>query len=149
MTLPNQHASELLEVFFESAAEILEGMNQAGLALEANPGNLENLRHVRRAVHTLKGDSAACGFRELSELAHRLEDVLTPELAGKNALKIAEVVLAAADCFREMLAAHRRNAPPPAADGVRELIQNLLQDSAAPVESALAQHRNGRNTRGF
>jgi two-component system, chemotaxis family, sensor kinase CheA len=128
VTFPNQHASELLEVFFESAAEILEGMNQAG--------DLENLRHVRRAVHTLKGDSAACGFRELSELAHRLEDVLTPEFAGTNTVKIAEVVLAAADCFREMLAAHRRNVPPPAADGVRELIQNLLQDSAAPVESA-------------
>jgi two-component system, chemotaxis family, sensor kinase CheA len=129
VTFPsNQHAPELLEVFFESADEILEGMNRAALALEAAPGDAENLRHVRRAVHTLKGDSATCGFRGLSELAHRLEDVLAPEVAAKNPQKIAEIVLAAADSFQEILAAHRRNETPPAANGVRELIQDLLQE---------------------
>ncbi len=78
---PDERASELRDLFFESAAEILQAMNEAGLALEDHPGDKESLRSVRRAVHTLKGDSAACGFRELSELAHELEDVLTPELA--------------------------------------------------------------------
>ena len=131
----NRQSSELLEVFFESAEEILEAMNRAALALEANPGELENFRHVRRGVHTLKGDSAACGFRELSELAHRLEDVLTPELAGKNAVKIAEVVLAAADTFQEMLTAYRANAAPPATKEIRELIDSFLRDCAAPAGS--------------
>ena len=83
--LPDDRASELRELFFESAAEILQAMNDAGLALEEHPADKESLRSVRRAVHTLKGDSAACGFRELSELAHELEDVLTPELAKQNA----------------------------------------------------------------
>ena len=96
----DQQASELLDVFFESAEEVLQGMNGAGLALEANPSDGEQLRHVRRAVHTLKGDSAACGFRELSELAHHLEDALTPELAKENAAEIAAVVLTAADTFQ-------------------------------------------------
>ena len=64
-------------------------MNDAGLALEEHPDDKESFRSVRRAVHTLKGDSAACGFRELSELAHELEDVLTPELAKENAGLIA------------------------------------------------------------
>lgn len=133
----NQHASELLEVFFESADEILDGMNRAGLALEANPGDVEHLRHVRRAVHTLKGDSAACGFRELSELAHRLEDVLAPEVAAKHTQKIAEVVLAATDSFQQCLAAHRRNEAPPASNGLRELINDLLREhkSAEPPAS--------------
>ena len=124
----NPHASELLEVFFESADEILEGMNRAGLALEANPGDVEHLRHVRRAVHTLKGDSAACGFRVLSELAHRLEDVLAPEVAAKHTQKIAEVVLAATDSFQQCLAAHRRNEAPPASNSLRELINDLLRE---------------------
>ena len=109
MTFPSdEHASELRDLFFESAEEILQDMNEAGLALEERPNDKEQLRHVRRAVHTLKGDSAACGFRELSELAHELEDVLTPELAKQNAGPIAEVVLTAADTFHEMLAAYRR-----------------------------------------
>jgi two-component system chemotaxis sensor kinase CheA len=123
---PDERAAELRDLFFESAAEILQAMNEAGLALEDHPGDKENLRSVRRAVHTLKGDSAACGFRALSELAHELEDVLTPELAQQHAGLIPEVVLAAADTFHEMLAAYRNNLQPPAGGALREHIQRLL-----------------------
>ncbi len=122
----DENASELRDLFFESAGEILQGMNEAGLALEERPGDPEHLRHVRRAVHTLKGDSAACGFRALSELAHELEDVLTPDLAQENADLIAEVVLAAADTFHEMLAAYRNRLQPPAGGALRDHIQRLL-----------------------
>lgn len=133
MSFPSdEHAPELRELFFESAEEILQNMNEAGLALEEKPRDKEQLRHVRRAVHTLKGDSAACGFRQLSELAHELEDVLTPEVAEKNAGTIAEVVLTAADTFHEMLAAYRNNLQPPAGDALRERITRLLDTSAAP-----------------
>ena len=127
----DESASELRDLFFESAGEILQGMNEAGLALEERPGDPERLRHVRRAVHTLKGDSAACGFRELSELAHELEDVLTPELAQENAELIPEVVLAAADTFHEMLAAYRNHLQPPAGGALRDHIQGLLHRPAA------------------
>jgi two-component system chemotaxis sensor kinase CheA len=123
---PDERAAELRDLFFESTAEILQAMNEAGLALEDHPGDKENLRSVRRAVHTLKGDSAACGFRALSELAHELEDVLTPELAQQHAGLIPEVVLAAADTFHEMLAAYRNNLQPPAGGALREHIQRLL-----------------------
>jgi two-component system, chemotaxis family, sensor kinase CheA len=123
---PDERAAELRDLFFESAAEILQAMNEAGLALEEHPADKEHLRSVRRAVHTLKGDSAACGFRELSELAHELEDVLTPELAAQHAGLIPEVVLAAADTFHEMLAAYRDNLQPPDGGALREHIQRLL-----------------------
>ena len=133
MSFPSdEHAPELRELFFESAEEILQNMNEAGLALEEKPRDKQQLRHVRRAVHTLKGDSAACGFRQLSELAHELEDVLTPEVAEKNSGTIAEVVLTAADTFHEMLAAYRNNLQPPAGDALRERITRLLDTSAAP-----------------
>jgi two-component system chemotaxis sensor kinase CheA len=112
-------------------------MNEAGLALEERPADKESLRSVRRAVHTLKGDSAACGFRELSELAHELEDVLTPELAQRHAGLIPEVVLAAADTFHEMLAAYRDNLQPPAGGALREHIQRLLtKPLAQPKKTA-------------
>jgi two-component system, chemotaxis family, sensor kinase CheA len=132
VTFPSDdHAAELRELFFESAEEILQNMNEAGLALEERPSDTEQLRRVRRAVHTLKGDSAACGFRQVSELAHELEDVLTPELAEKNAGPIAEVVLTAADTFHEMLAAYRNNLQPPSGAALRERIHHLLQAPAA------------------
>jgi len=135
----DEHAAELRELFFESAEEILQSMNEAGLALEEQPRDKEQLRHVRRAVHTLKGDSAACGFRQLSELAHELEDVLTPELAEQNAATIAEVVLTAADTFHEMLAAYRNKLQPPAGDALRERIARLLDVPAPKSQDPASQ----------
>lgn len=123
---PDDRASELRDLFFESSAEIVQAMNEAGLVLEEHPGDEESLRRVRRAVHTLKGDSAACGFRELSELAHDLEDVLTPESARENSGLVPEVVLAAADTFHEMLTAYCSKLQPPAGGALREHIQRLL-----------------------
>jgi two-component system chemotaxis sensor kinase CheA len=132
----DEQASELRDLFFESAQEILQGMNEAGMALEERPGDVEQLRQVRRAVHTLKGDSAACGYRELSELAHDLEDVLTPELAKQNAGLIAEVILTAADTFHEMLAAYRSRLQPPAGGALKDYINRLLNKPAAQEHSA-------------
>jgi len=137
VTFPSdEQASELRELFFESAEEILQRMNEAGLALEQHPGDVDQLREIRRAVHTLKGDSAACGYRQLSELAHDLEDVLTPELAQQHAGLIAEVILTAADTFHEMLAAYRSNLQPPAGSALREHINRLLNKPAKQTENA-------------
>jgi len=140
VTFPSdEHAPELRELFFESAEEILQRMNETGLALEQRPGDLDQLREIRRAVHTLKGDSAACGYRELSELAHELEDVLTPELADQHAGLIAEVILTAADTFHEMLAAYRNRLQPPAGGALREYINRLLNKPATRPENVLAE----------
>ncbi len=136
MTFSDEHASELRQLFFESAEEILQRMNEAGLALEQASGDLDQLREVRRAVHTLKGDSAACGYRQLSELAHGLEDVLTPEVAQQHAGRIAEVILTAADTFHEMLAAYQGNLQPPSGGPLRQQIDRLLDQPAARKEKA-------------
>lgn len=130
----DDRGAELRELFFESAAELLQAMNEGGLELEERPGDPETIRKVRRAVHTLKGDSASCGFRELSALAHLLEDVLTPETFASNASALPEIVLTAADSFDEMLAAYRGDMQPPDGRALRELIDNVLQK---PSEAAL------------
>jgi two-component system, chemotaxis family, sensor kinase CheA len=132
---PEDRSSELRTLFFESASELLQALNEAGLELELRPADEEVIRRVRRAVHTLKGDSAACGFYKLSELAHELEDVLSPQLAQTRGPKLAEVVLEAADTFEAMLAAYQRNVEPPSADPLRGVIRALL---AAPVAKEAA-----------
>jgi len=132
-------ASELKELFFESAQELLQTLNEEALALEKRPGDTETVRSVRRTVHTLKGDAAACGYRELSELAHQLEDVLTPELAqSAQATKIPEVVLAAADTFQSMLAAYRNNLQPPSGEALRQHVTRLTSAPATPEPATLA-----------
>ena len=133
---PEDRGGELRALFFESAAELLQSLNEAGLELESRPADEEVIRRVRRAVHTLKGDSAACGFNKLSELAHELEDVLTPQVARARAADFAELVLAAADSFAAMLAAYQRKAEPPAVEALHAMIRKLLAGPASPETAA-------------
>ncbi len=133
-----EQAAELKELFFESAQELLQTLNEDGLRLEKQPGDAEIVRSIRRTVHTLKGDSAACGYADLSELAHELEDVLTPEIAARHNGRIAEVVLTAADTFHEMLSAYRSKTQPPAPEGVRAQIKSLVAAPATPARAAFA-----------
>jgi two-component system chemotaxis sensor kinase CheA len=131
--VPEDRGSELRALFFESAAELLQVINEAGLELEKRPADEHLIRGVRRAVHTLKGDSAACGFQKLSEIAHELEDVLSWQISQRHGSKLAEVVLAAVDTFESMLGAYQRQAQPPSTDPLRALIHQLLQ---SPAQSA-------------
>ena len=129
----DDHASELRELFFESATELLQTLNEEGLELEKRPEDEEILRRVRRTVHTLKGDSAACGYTELSETAHALEEVLRPEIAALSKQALAEVVLIAADTFSSMLSAYRGNLQPPAGEELKQHILSLTRKPASHV----------------
>jgi two-component system, chemotaxis family, sensor kinase CheA len=138
-----ERSSELRDLFFESAAELLQALNEEGLLLEQRPGDEEVVREVRRTVHTLKGDSAACGYQELSSLAHELEDALTPELAQRRSGRIAEVVLSAADAFQMMLNAYRGNTTCPKGDEVRNSIRELLAAPTVAATSAKVERPSG------
>jgi two-component system chemotaxis sensor kinase CheA len=128
---PEDRGAELRALFFESAYELLQALNEGGLQLETQPGDEEVLRGVRRAVHTLKGDAAACGFAQLSELAHALEEVLTPEVVLSRGAGIAEIVLSAADIFGAMLFAYERSAEPPSGMHLQKMIKDLLEGPAS------------------
>lgn len=123
---PDERGAELRELFFETAQEILQSLNEEALKLERQPGDAETVRTIRRIVHTLKGDAAATGFSELSELAHEFEDALAIE--GINAqASLAEIALSSADAFTDMLHAYRNNKKAPAMEALRKKIRKLSQ----------------------
>ena len=133
-----EQSAELRELFFESSQEILQELNDAGLLLEQYPADSSALARVRRAMHTLKGDSAACGFGELSELAHELEDLFTPELVAERGAVVAEIVLSSADSFHAMLGSYRGNMAPPDISELRAHIRKLVQQpDSAPKHAPL------------
>ena len=140
--LPDDRGAELRALFFESAGEQLQTINDAGLQIEKRPADEELIRIVRRAVHTLKGDSAACGFSKLSEIAHELEDVLTPQIALAQGAKLAEVVFSAVDTFESMLSAYQKQLEPPPPVTLRSLIQDLLSDSPDAQHSTKNVHKS-------
>ena len=135
---PEDRGGELRALFFESANELLQSLNEAGLELESRPADEDVIRRVRRAVHTLKGDSAACGFNKLSELAHELEDVLTPQIAQARSADFAELVLTAVDSFAAMLTAYQRKAEPPAVEALHAMIRKLLDEPASQDSTGAA-----------
>jgi two-component system chemotaxis sensor kinase CheA len=127
---PDERGAELRELFFETSQELLQALNEESLKLEKNPGDEEIVRSIRRTVHTLKGDSAACGLRELSELSHLFEDALTLESAACHGA-LAEIAFAAADVFAAMLAAYHSGGAMPATEKLRQRINELTAAPAA------------------
>jgi two-component system, chemotaxis family, sensor kinase CheA len=128
---PDERGAELRELFFETSQELLQALNEEALKLEKNPGDEEIVRSIRRTVHTLKGDSAACGLRELSELAHQFEDALSLE-GTHNHAAVADIAFATADIFTEMIAAYHKNSKLPATKALSRRIEEL---TAAPKKS--------------
>ncbi len=121
---PDERGAELRELFFETSQELLQALNDEALKLEKTPGDEEIVRSIRRTVHTLKGDSAACGLRELSELAHQFEDALSLEGAATQAA-VSEIAFAAADVFTEMIAAYHSGGKLPSTRSLSKKIQDL------------------------
>jgi two-component system chemotaxis sensor kinase CheA len=122
----DERGAEMRELFFETAQELLQSLNEDALKLERNPADAELVRSIRRIVHTMKGDAAACGFRELSNAAHELEDALALESASSYG-SLAEVAFTAADTFSAMLAAYRRKGKLPSSAPLAKMIRELSQ----------------------
>lgn len=118
----DERGAELRQLFFETAQELLQSLNEDALKLEKSPQDQEIVRSIRRTVHTLKGDAAAAGFAELSQLAHALEDVLSNEAISSD-VPLAEIGFAAADVFGAMLSAYSENAAAPDTTRLKTLIE--------------------------
>ncbi|HEY6769938.1 MAG TPA: chemotaxis protein CheA [Candidatus Sulfotelmatobacter sp.] len=125
----DDRGSEMRELFFETSQELVQALNEEALKLEKAPGDEEIVRSIRRTVHTLKGDSAACGLRELSALAHQFEDALSVEGAS-SLTAVAEIAFAAADIFAGMIAAYHAGEKPPDATELSQRIQKLTSAPA-------------------
>jgi two-component system chemotaxis sensor kinase CheA len=126
---PEDRMTELRQLFFETASELVQKLNDEAMQLEKSPGDAETARSLRRTVHTLKGDSAACGFRELSELSHEFEDVLTLENTAAAAL-VPAIALRAADVFAALLEAYRKGTKLPSIQSLRADIARLARPTA-------------------
>ncbi len=131
MTIPpDDRMTELHQLFFESAGELVQNLNDQAMRLEKTPGDVETARSLRRTVHTLKGDAAACGFRELSELSHEFEDVLTLENTAAAA-SVPEIALRVADVFAALLQAYKNGTKLPSIQSLRADIARLANPAPA------------------
>ena len=62
--------------FIMECKEHLESVEGNLITLENNPGDLEILNAIFRAVHSVKGGASFLGLKKLTHLTHRMENVL-------------------------------------------------------------------------
>ncbi len=64
-----------LELFIDEINEHIENLNKSLLELEQNYKNREIINEIFRVAHTLKSSAAFVGLSNLSQLAHKMEDL--------------------------------------------------------------------------
>ncbi len=68
--------AELLEVFNEEAADHLKSLYRTLEDIEKDEASPDRVQELRRSAHTLKGAAGAVGLRTITQIAHRMEDLL-------------------------------------------------------------------------
>lgn len=76
--------ARLVSRFRDIAADRLERINQGLVQLRGSPRDTDAAAVLKREIHTLKGEARMTGFRLVSDVAHRLEELL--EGVGTKAL---------------------------------------------------------------
>jgi len=77
LSLPEDADRDLLAEFINESGDLIEAAEEALLALETDPEDMESVGTVFRAFHTVKGVSAFLELMIISELAHHAESLLS------------------------------------------------------------------------
>ncbi len=89
---------EYQDIFLEEADELLQDLNRNLLELEKNPDEEEIINNIFRAAHSLKSSAAFVGLNDLSDLAHRMENLLQG-IRDKTNTVTSDVVDVIFKCF--------------------------------------------------
>ncbi len=120
----------VLPTFLTEAEGIAQSITRNLLLLERGEGTeaecVEAFTDIARKLHTLKGTAATFGLAELSDMAHRMEDVFGPfEGAQKLPSEVADAIFVAVDAFVARVRAYTNDedgaALPDLTDALEEL----------------------------
>ena len=142
---------ELLEGFYEEAEEHLEELGRSLSVLEnqvletiaVSSGLREEIRRIRRSVHTLKGAAAVIGFQDFANFAHSLEDLLDWlfEEAQEITPEIVALLTESLDLL-ERLITNPQVVDSPKAQALKKQYQKILRENRAedelPTEPGMA-----------
>ena len=95
------------ETFLQEADNLLAEIEQSALSLAAEAQPEEEIHHLFRAFHTIKGSGVMCGFDSVAAFTHHVESLLDRVRTGEIPVseRLAGLVLRARDHIRILLAA--------------------------------------------
>lgn len=124
-----------IETYLQEAEELLADIEQSALNLGAEDTCVETVNRLFRAFHTIKGSGAMCGLRTVADFTHHVESLLDRVREGTVTLspELTDVILAAADQIKRLLAAEQ-NGKPVDAESTRTLIERVEELSDMPPD---------------
>ena len=95
---------EIAEDYRGSFSENYDIISQCVMELEKNAEDTDFLEEIYRSLHTIKGNAGMCGFEELTQFTHTLEDVISSLQEGniKFTEIVGEVILLTLDKIKEV-----------------------------------------------
>jgi two-component system, chemotaxis family, sensor kinase CheA len=127
--LTQKEMATLLAVYREQTLYLLDEMTADLLALEAGSADPEALARLRRAAHTIKGDSVCVMLEGVAEIAHRIEDLMADVMGrgGDFDRRAVDAMLGGLDLLRQAIDCEA--VEDVAADAVQQWIDDLSVES--------------------
>lgn len=75
MSMEKKITAEVLNIYINETEESIGNIAKQLLLLKQNLNNQELVQSIKRLLHTIKGSSSMVGFKDASELAHKMEDI--------------------------------------------------------------------------
>jgi two-component system chemotaxis sensor kinase CheA len=96
-----------VRTFLDEARDLLAKLEEALLALHADPGDVHSVARVFRNLHTIKGSGAMFGFTEIARFTHDLETAFDRVRSGDLPLtrELVDLTLQAKDHLQALLLA--------------------------------------------
>jgi len=93
------------DLFISEAREHIRGMSDCVLILEKDPRSEQGINELFRHAHSVKGMAASMGFSSISELSHRLEDLMDTVRKGQTAISSSfiDILLGGTDTLESMV----------------------------------------------
>ncbi|MDY6967472.1 MAG: chemotaxis protein CheW [Spirochaetota bacterium] len=129
---------EYQDLFLEEADEQLQELNQNLLELEKNPHNEDTINNIFRTAHSLKSSAAFVGLNDLSDLAHKMENLLQGIRDGtmKVSIGIVDILFQCFDYISIIISAISEGREPTQdLTDIINKIQNYKEDNLDSVEN--------------
>jgi len=126
---------ELLDIFLEEAADILDSSSAALSRWQAEPGNRQEVETLLRDLHTLKGGARMVEITPIGDLAHELEFLYEGLSAGLLAPspELFALLQGCHDRLAQMIDAVADGLPVGSVDKLIERIKSLVHPNQEPV----------------
>ncbi len=74
--------SQYLEIFIDETNGHLQNLSDCIMTLEKEPENMDTIKEIFRAAHSLKGMAGTMGFKRMQRLTHDMENVFQEVRSG-------------------------------------------------------------------